>query len=70
MHGPDGVVKTNKGTQYVSEGKSLWEFGTDNTPIKKANDDINKRTNNPPYDINPSEQLMSKLLQERAHMNN
>lgn len=55
MHGPDGVIKTNFGTQYVPKGTSLWEMGVGKEPIKKANFDINKRTKNPPYDINPSE---------------
>ena len=51
MHGPDGIVKNNEETQYVPKGVSLWELGTNQNPIKKANQDYNERTKNPPKGI-------------------
>lgn len=51
MPGPDGIVINDKETQYVPKGISLWEMGTDQKPIQKANKDYNKRTKNPPEGI-------------------
>ena len=55
MHGPDGVIKNDVKTQYVPKGTSFWEIGSGENPIKKADEDFDKRTKNPPYDIIPSE---------------
>ena len=55
MHGPDGKVINNKKTKYVPEGVSIWEMGTNQDPIKKANKDYENRTKNPPEGINKKE---------------
>lgn len=40
--GPDGILKTLKGSPWVPEGLSLWEFGVTANAEKKAQDDLNK----------------------------
>ena len=55
MHGPDGVTVNNKKTQFVPEGKTLWEFGTNQDPLSKVNKDYNNRTKKPPEGINKEE---------------
>ena len=43
--GCDGVVHTESGfLEFVPDGKSYWEVGTDANPRKKANDEYRKRT--------------------------
>ena len=45
--GFDGVVDCQEKTTYVSDGMSVWEFGTNNNSLKKINEDYQKRTDNP-----------------------
>lgn len=49
--GWDGWINTKEGTTYIPQGLSGWEFGTDDSPISKANSDYKKRTEaeNPVY---------------------
>lgn len=49
--GWDGWINTKEGTTYIPQGVSGWEFGTDDSPITKANSDYKKRTEaeNPVY---------------------
>lgn len=44
--GYDGVAVCNEETKYVSKGKSVWEFGTNNNSLAKINSDYEKRTKN------------------------
>jgi addiction module HigA family antidote len=41
--GWDGLVEASEGTPWVPAGRSGWEFGTNNDPKKKADDDFGKR---------------------------
>jgi len=41
--GSDGIVEAGAATPWVPEGKSYWEFGTDQKPDVKANKDYNAR---------------------------
>lgn len=45
--GWDGIVKCESNTSYVPEGISLWEFGTNSNIKGKADQDYNKRKNDP-----------------------
>ena len=45
--GFDGVVENEKASRYVCEGVSVWEIGTNDDPLKKINEDYDKRTANP-----------------------
>lgn len=50
--GWDGIVNCEVKTAYVSEGKSLWEFGTEDSPRAQAERNYIKRTKNSlGYDI-------------------
>lgn len=42
--GFDGVVEASAGSQFVPNGKSVWEMGADGDPASKANGDYAKRT--------------------------
>lgn len=42
--GWDGILEVEQGNQYIPNGKSGWEFGTNTNVTKKANDDYEKRT--------------------------
>jgi hypothetical protein len=44
--GWDGIVNCESKTSYVPQGKSLWEFGTENNPKSQAERNYEKRTNN------------------------
>ena len=44
IRGWDGWINTKEGTTYIPQGVSGWEFGTDDSPITKANCDYKKRT--------------------------
>ncbi|MCR5694155.1 MAG: hypothetical protein K6G89_04195 [Clostridia bacterium] len=44
--GFDGFVQNSVSTKYVCEGTSVWECGTNRKPLKKINDDYDKRTTN------------------------
>ena len=43
-HGWDGTVESNNVTPWIPSGLSGWEFGCDQEPRTKANDDFNTRT--------------------------
>lgn len=43
-HGSDGFVDAAAKTPWVPEGRSFWEFGTDQRPSVKAEKDFNART--------------------------
>lgn len=45
--GWDGVVQCSIETRHIPLGTSLWEFGTSNNCVKKANDDYEKRKSEP-----------------------
>lgn len=45
--GWDGILDVEKGNQYIPNGKSGWEFGTNSVVARKANEDYGKRTINP-----------------------
>lgn len=45
--GWDGMVNCQVKTAYVPEGISLWEFGTETSKNTKADEDYEKRTNDP-----------------------
>ena len=42
--GWDGIVHNNKAHQFIPEGESYWEIGTNKRYQKKAEEDYNKRT--------------------------
>lgn len=44
--GWDGVLESSIATEYIPNGTSLWEFGTEGTVSKKANKDYEKRKKN------------------------
>jgi addiction module HigA family antidote len=46
--GPDGVLESPSATPWIPEGTSFWEFGTNQTPKKKAEDDYSARTASTP----------------------
>lgn len=43
INGFDGIIQCNKGDDFVPAGKSVWEFGNSADPIKKAEEDYQKR---------------------------
>ena len=45
--GFDGVVECSTGGQFLSSGKSVWEFGTNADSLSKINEDYKKRTEKP-----------------------
>lgn len=45
--GWDAEVESPKGMPWVPKGSSRWEFGTNENPSSKANDDYRTRTENP-----------------------
>jgi len=51
--GWDGILNTKSGNEFVPEGVSVWEFGTDQSIKTKADSDYKKRCLNP-LGINPS----------------
>ena len=42
--GFDGLIQNSKKTDYVDEGYSVWEFGTNANVLQKINEDYDKRT--------------------------
>lgn len=52
--GWDGIVEDAKETPFVPAGNSVWEIGTNSSVKRKADDDYEKRTQNP-LGIVPSE---------------
>lgn len=47
LAGWDGKVLADEASPFVPAGFSAWEMGTNQDPRAKANDDYNKRTDNP-----------------------
>lgn len=45
--GWDGIVDVEEGNAFVPIGKSVWELSTQEDAENKANNDYEKRTNNP-----------------------
>ena len=45
--GWDGILDIDEENQFIPNGKSGWEFGTDSNVNKKADGDYQKRTTNP-----------------------
>ena len=41
--GYDGVLNSGESTSYFPEGKSVWEFGTNEDSMSKFKEDIEKR---------------------------
>jgi hypothetical protein len=52
--GWDGILNVSQNTEYIPEGISVWEIGTNKDIIKKANEDYQKRKENP-LGIDPPE---------------
>ncbi|MCE8005279.1 hypothetical protein [Billgrantia ethanolica] len=52
LGGWDGQVLAEDASPFVVSGFSVWELGTGHDPRAKANDDYNKRTQNP-LDVDP-----------------
>ena len=40
--GFDGVIECDEASIYVISGKSVWEFGTNDAPLKKIESDYQK----------------------------
>ncbi len=55
LEGFDGVLEVETGNEFVPNGKSAWEFGTNKQVKSKADDDYEKRKENPPLGIVPAE---------------
>ena len=47
MGGWDGILVLKENTEYLPSGISLWEFGSTRRPKQKAEEDYQKRTNDP-----------------------
>ncbi|MBR0452279.1 MAG: hypothetical protein IJI78_09835 [Oscillospiraceae bacterium] len=45
-NGFDGVISCVTGTAYITEGTSVWEFGTSDDSLRKIESDYAKRTKN------------------------
>ncbi len=45
--GWDGVLETECGNAWIPAGKSVWEMGTDQNSLQKAEGDYARRTENP-----------------------
>ena len=52
--GWDGILKASSGTEYIPDGISVWEIGSNENIKKKAEDDYKKRKENS-LGINPKE---------------
>lgn len=52
--GWDGILETTVGNEYLPEGLSVWEIGTNQDIKKKAEEDYQKRKENP-LGVNPRE---------------
>ena len=53
LEGYDGVIVSSQQNGHVPSGLSVWEFGVTNKTVNKANEDFEKRANNPLVE-NPS----------------
>jgi hypothetical protein len=47
LPGWDGIVESEEARSFIPQGTSLWEFGTNQDIKGKADDDYDKRTNDP-----------------------
>ena len=47
-HGWDGEIETTTPTPWIPDGRSVWEFGCDQDPSRKANKDYNNRVGKVP----------------------
>jgi len=47
LGGWDGIVEISEGAEFIPEGISLWEIGTNRDKRSKANSDLEKRTSDP-----------------------
>jgi hypothetical protein len=47
LGGWDGILEVRDGTEYIPNGVSLWEFGANVDPKRKAEEDYQKRSKNP-----------------------
>lgn len=56
--GSDGIILAGAATPWVPEGKSYWEFGTDQRPGAKAESDYKARLGS----VNPSERATSTFV--------
>jgi addiction module HigA family antidote len=56
--GSDGFVEADAATPWVPEGISYWEFGTDQDPGRKANDDYTARLTS----VDPAERAISTFV--------
>lgn len=54
LGGWDGILNISEATEYIPDGISFWEFGTNKDVKGKADDDYEKRTSNP-LGFNPTE---------------
>lgn len=60
--GYDGVLDSGEATSYFPEGKSVWEFGTNEDALGKFKSDIEKRHTEPlGVDINNTAFIFSTL---------
>lgn len=48
-HGWDGEVEATAPTPWIPDGRSLWEFGCEKPPLRKANEDYGKRASKVPH---------------------
>lgn len=55
LEGFDGLLEVETGNEFVPGGKSVWEFGTNKQVKSKADDDYEKRKENPPLGIASAE---------------
>ncbi len=47
LGGWDGILESDEENEYIPKGISVWEFGANKDKKSKANEDLNKRTQNP-----------------------
>ncbi|QEL19193.1 hypothetical protein [Limnoglobus roseus] len=45
--GYDGLLRTAEASSFIPAGQSVWEFGAENNPKRKANEDYSSRTKTP-----------------------
>lgn len=55
LEGFDGILEVDGGNEFVPDGKSVWEFGTNKQVKPKADDDYDKRKKDLPDGIVPAE---------------
>ena len=64
LRGYDGIVEASMGNRFVPEGTSAWELSTESDVTGKANEDYNKRTNDP-LNIDPVDTAFVFLTSRR-----